>query len=305
MGNFKNEPSPYTKEWLEKRAFASLEKIGEGAWGFSDSLLLYDPKGAEEYVSLQENDTPYSRMVTKPEKEYLKEIAASIVDELPEQFQYIDLGPGSEHKEQFFFDAAKNKEKKFLYTPVDINDDFLELSDKYASRQRIRTSPLRASFEELPERLSEAGMPRFVSLGLTFSNYTPEKILRLLKSIAGEKGRAFVNAQIRDRIDMEELQKAYSGDTYKIFEPKIELLGLHPQEDISLRETDDGIRVWYTLKNSNDKLEEKGVVSGDKLLVFQSLRYDKESLEKEIAAVFPEYALYDTGKSFIGALLKT
>jgi hypothetical protein len=305
METFKHKQLPYSKEWLRERAFNSLEKIGEGVWDFSDSLLLYNSEGAEEYASLQETDTPYSRMVTKPEKEYLKEIAENIVAELPDQFQYIDLGPGSEHKEQFFFDAAKNRGKEFLYTPVDINEDFLKLSDKYVSSQGIRVNPLRTSFEELPERLGKASTQRFASLGLTFSNYAPEKILRLLKSIVGEKGYAFINAQIRNRIDMEELQNAYSGDTYKVFEPKIELLGLSPQEDVSSRETDDGIRVWYTLKNSNEKLEAKGVARGDKLLVFQSLRYNKESLEKEIAAVFPEHTLYDTEKSFIGALLKS
>lgn len=304
MENLKNEQPLYTKEWLKERAFSSLEKIEEGVWDFSDSLLLYNPKGAEEYVSLQEEDTPYSRIVTTPENEYLKEIATRIVDELPNQFEYIDLGPGSEHKEQFFFDAAKEKQKEFLYTPVDINEDFLKFSDKHVSSQGIRTKPLRASFEELPEKLGDVNTSRFVSLGLTFSNYTPEKILRLLKSIAGEKGYAFINAQMRDRIDMKELEKTYA-EAYKAYDSKIELLGLNPQEDISSRETDDSIRVWYTLKNSNEKLEEKGIVNGDKLLVFQSLRYDKESLEKEIAAVFPNYTLYDTGKSFVGALLKT
>jgi hypothetical protein len=38
MKNLNKEQSPYTKEWLEKRAFSSLEKIGEGVWDFSDSL---------------------------------------------------------------------------------------------------------------------------------------------------------------------------------------------------------------------------------------------------------------------------
>ncbi len=305
MKNLKQEPTPYTKEWLRERAFNSLEKIEEGVWDFSDSLLLYNPEGAEEYASLQEADTPYSQMVTNPEKEYLKEIASNIVDELPNQFEYIDLGPGTEHKEQFFFDAAKEQKKEFLYTPVDINEDFLKLSSAYVSSQGIGTNPVRASFEELPERLGESEMSRFVSLGFTFPNYAPEKILRLLQSIAAKNGQAFISVQICDRVDMEGLKNAYSGDMYKLIDLKLYLLGLNGETDILSRETDCGVQVWYTLKNSNKKLEAKGIFSGDKLLVLQSLRYDKEQLEKEIQEVFAEYTLYDTGKSFIGALLKT
>lgn len=305
MENKKKEEVLYTKEWFQNRAFSSLKKISEGVWDYSDSLLQYESKGADLYESIQEEDTLYSQLVTKPEREYLRDIAPNIVSELPNGFEYIDLGPGTEHKEQFVFDSARKQNKDFTYMPVDINDRFLELSNNCALDQGLRTNPLRLSFEELPEKLDKTFDRRFVSLGFTFPNFNPEKILNLLKSIAGEKGYAFINAQIRERIDMEALQKAYSGDMYKLCDSKIQLLDIDPENDISKRETDDGIHVWYTIRNSNEILNAKGIRKGDKLLVLQSLRYNKETLEKEISKVFPNHTLYDTGKTFIGSLCRS
>lgn len=306
MKNKNRKCGSYNLDWFQNRAFATLSKISDGVWDFSDSLLLYLPSGAKKYESVQQIDTPYFKLVTKPEEDYLAEIASDIVKELPSRFEYIDLGPGTEHKEQYIFDAAKNQTKKFVYRPVDISKHFLRLSTEYALNQGIETKPILSSFEELSYKLKKSNAPRFVSLGLTFTNYAPAVILNLLQAIMGKKGYGFIDAQIRDRIDMNALEKIYYDQLISgFFDSKIKLLGLDPLKDISSRETDDGIHVWCTLKNSNKKLISKGVTEGHKLLVFQSLRYTKEALEQEIATVFPSYILFDNDKMFVGALLKS
>src|SRR3990167_10504065 len=127
----------YDNEWFKNRALKNLRLISPNIWDYSDSLLLYISSGVEKYESLQEDDTPYFRLVTKPEREYLQSIAKDVVDLLPPNFEYIDLGPGTEHKEQFFFDELKKQGKKFTYTPVDISDYYLKLSEKHASDQGI------------------------------------------------------------------------------------------------------------------------------------------------------------------------
>jgi hypothetical protein len=76
----------YNQEWFKDRAFKSLKKISDGVWDFSDSLLIYISSGAELYESLQETDTPYFKLVTKPEHEYLKSIAKDVADMLPRPF---------------------------------------------------------------------------------------------------------------------------------------------------------------------------------------------------------------------------
>lgn len=217
MKNPDQAPHPSTQEagekynhaWFVERAMGSVNKIGDNTWDYSDSLLLYMPSGVVEYEAVQNTDTPYYRLVTAPEHEYLQQVASDIVSELPDVFDYIDLGPGTEHKEQFFFDACKAQGKTFTYFPVDISEHFLNLAQTYAEAQNIETKTLKGSFEELPDVLGVSQKPRFVSLGLTFSNYNPVHITNLLKQIAGKNGFIFINAQMRDRTDMLQLRAIY------------------------------------------------------------------------------------------------
>lgn len=293
----------YNEQWFKDRAFSSLEKISEGIWDFSDSLLIYIGSGDAIYEQLQEVDTPYFRLVTKPEHEYLKLIAKNIADTLPNNFEYIDLGPGTEHKEQFLFDELKKQNKSFTYVPVDISDHFLQMAESHATSQGIPVRKVKASFEELPEVLGDLTIPRFISLGLTFSNYAPQKILELLANIAGTNGYVFINAQMRDRVDMIELQKVYQEDAVRLVDDKMRLIGLDPVQDITPRIADDGFRVSCFILRSNKDLKDLGINSGDKVIVFQSLRYTKESLEFELSNY--NHESFDTGSSFIGTIIKT
>ncbi len=293
----------YNLEWYKKRAFDSLKKLPNGTWDFSDSLLIYIGSGDELYEQLQEADTSYFKLVTKPEHDYLQIISKDIAGILPDNFEYIDLGPGTEHKEQFLFEELKKQGKTFSYIPVDISDHFLDMAEVHASLQGIAVNKLKASFEELPEILGKPTVPRFVSLGLTFSNYNPQEVFKLLTEIAGANGFVFINAQIRDRVDMVELQKVYQEDAVRLVDDKVRLIGLDPFTDISPRIADDGFRVWCSVINSNPDLEKIGIKLGDKLVVFQSLRYTKELLELELVKF--NHQLLDTGSSFIGCVIKT
>ena len=293
----------YNQEWFKNRAFKSLRKISDGVWDYSDSLLIYISSGAEVYEQLQEANTPYFKLVTKPEHEYLESIAKSVAEMLPNNFEYIDLGPGTEHKEQFLFDELKKQGKTFTYIPVDISDHFLDVAEQHVKNQGIIVQRMKASFEELPELLGSPTVPRFVSIGLTFSNYAPQDILMLLKKIAGENGYVFINAQMRDRVDMAELQKVYQDDVVHLVDDKVRLIGLDPVQDITPRLADDGFRVSCFILRSSKKLEEIGIKNGDMLIVFQSLRYTKDSLENELRNL--NHNSFDTGSSFIASVIRT
>ncbi len=293
----------YTQEWFKDRALNSIRKISDGVWDFSDSLLLYTASGSEVYEQLQEVDTPYFNLVTKLEHEYLQSIAKNIADILPDNFEFIDLGPGTEHKEQFLFDELQKQGKTFTYTPVDISDHFLTIAESHVSKQGIPVRRIKASFEELPELLGESHTPRFVSIGLTFSNYEPQNVLTLLANIAGKNGYAFINAQMRDRVDMNKLQTVYQDDAIYLVDDKVRLIDLDPIQDISPRLVDDGFRMSCFILQNNDVLESIGIKTGDKMFVFQSLRYTKEGLENELRDY--NHESFDTGSSFIGTVIKT
>lgn len=293
----------YNQAWFKDRAFKSLNKLPDGVWDYSDSLLIYIATGAELYESLQEVDTPYFKLVTKPEHDYLKSIAKEVVNMLPDNFEYIDLGPGTEHKEQFLFDELKKQGKTFTYIPVDISDHFLDVAESHAVNQSIKVKKIKASFEELPQLLGTQTIPRFVSIGLTFSNYAPQDILKLLQDISGSNGFSFINAQIRDRVDMVALQGVYQDDAVSLVDDKVRLIGLDPFTDITPRITDDGFRVSCSVLQSNKELENLGIKNGDKLIVFQSLRYTKESLEFELKNF--KHVSFDTNTSFIASVIRT
>ena len=294
----------YTTEWFRDRAFTTIHKLDAHSWDYSDSLLLYISSGVEQYETLQKEDTPYFALVTKPEREYLQSIAKEVIQSLPSKFEFIDLGPGTEHKEQFFFDEIKKLGKECEYVPVDISDHYLKLAEEHANAQGIKVNPLKASFEELPSVLGESSIPRFVTIGLTFSNYEPQIILDLLKKIAGKSGFVFINAQMRDRTDMASLQKVYAEDAVTLADGKLKLIGLDPNKDVTPRQTNDGFQVWCSLINQNKDTESIGMLPGDKILVFQSLRYTPEQLTKELNSASGKYQMFDTGSSFIATLLR-
>jgi len=298
------ENSKYNMDWFKERALASIRAIGSNAWDYSDSLLLYISSGVEKYENLQQEDTLYFKTITNPERAYLQSIAKSVVDSLPFNFEYIDLGPGTEHKEQFFFDELRKQGKEFIYVPVDISEEYLRLAEENATKQGIVTKPVQAAFEELPEVLGRGAAPRFVNIGLTFSNYEPQAILKLLKEIAGENGSAFINSQMRDRVDMAALKNAYAEDAVTLADDKLKLLDLDPNADVSPREATEDVKIWCTVYKPSHMIEEKGIKTGDALLVFQSLRYTPQQLELELTKVSNDFQTFDTGESFIAALVR-
>lgn len=295
----------YNQESFRDRAFKSLKKISDTSWDYSDSLLLYIPSESNTYEVAQNVNSLYFNLVTKPEHKYLKLVSKKVASILPKTFEYVDLGPGIEHKEQLFFDEFKKLGKTFTYIPVDINDRFLKLSEKYAVAQDIKVKTLKSSFEDLPEIL-DLGTPRFISLtGLTFNNYAIATILSLLTNMAGKNSFIFVDTQLKEKINMIQLQKTYQEFVFGMCFEKIKLLGLNPKTDISPITVDENLRMWCSVTHSNTELEKIGIKAGDSLLVAQSLRHTRDELEAELKNFRCDYILLDQESSFISFVIKT
>ena len=104
---------------------------------------------------------------------------------------------------------------------------------------------------------------------------------------------------------MAALQHIYELDVSNIGDEKLRLIGLDSTQDVSKIITDDGIRAWCTVLKPNAALEEIGIAKNDRLLIFQSLRYTKESLETALKTHCGSYNLFDTGSPFIATLIRT
>ncbi len=179
-----------------------------------------------------------------------------------------------------------------------------EIADEYAKSRGISTHPIHQTFESLKEDLEELpNKYRFVSLGLTFTNYKPNEILKILEEIAGSKGTFFITVQLRDRVDMRKIQKAYKEVIApKMLPSKLALVGLDFEKDITSIEVTDKVEIYATLRNVSSELERVGVQKGDKLLLLRSYRYTLEQLKKTLSNYNVEY--FDEGSQFIGCLIK-
>jgi len=100
--------------WFQKEAWKALHRDHDGSWDYSDSSLLYSPESLNAYRQMQEDGTEYANNVTAVEHDVLKRVARDLVADLPDRFAYMDLGPGTEHKEQYFFEAMQIAHKQFV-----------------------------------------------------------------------------------------------------------------------------------------------------------------------------------------------
>lgn len=291
-----------SQEWFEGRAKQSLKKVREGVWDFSDSALAYSPAGMRAYALAQQEDgAKYKDGVTNKESEFLRSIAPEVIADLPQSFSYIDLGPGTEHKEKFFFDAVKEQNKTLTYIPVDVSGEALEVAKAFGTQEGFETNELYATFEELPNVLNEDGY-RFVSLGLTFANYNLPKILKLLNEIIGKEGGAFIVLQLRDRIDIEEIRQTYcSPQLMTMWHGKLSLIGIQPEE-IEISAT-DGVVIEGKIKSVNEETAKLGLQTGDIIKIHQSLRYRLEDFLAGVKEQF-NHKVYDKGSEFVGILLE-
>ena len=293
----------YDDAWFRLRALASLKRINASSWDYSDSLLLYAPGGDDEYEASQQSDTAYAWLITQPEQRYLQDVAGKMAAALPDYFEYVDLGPGTAHKEYYLFDALQAAGKEFVYRPVDISPAYLEAAASSAAGRGIAVQPILSPFEDLATKLETGERPRFVSLGLTYSNYPPETILSMLAAIAGPGGYAFVEVQLRERVDMAAITNAYQRDIATLSSLKLALLGIEHEGDVESYVCDDAVRMWAVLRNIPPQLEAVGVKRGDKLMTFMSLRPTLEQFEADIVKHFRSYELLDAEQPFVGALI--
>lgn len=285
-------------EWFQRQAWKSLQQSPDGSWDFSDSSPLYSPASLIAYRETQHEETEYGRHVTAVEHEVLQHVAPEIVLSLPSHFAYIDLGPGTEHKERYFFDAVQKAGKTIEYYAVDISKTVLIESERFASERNIACHSIHDRFEDIVQTVeTQIAKPRFVSLGATFANYEPNIAIPMTLQFAGEDGSVMITAQLRDRIDIDEVRRAYvSPQMIKLYEGKLALLGLFPEDIGGFRASDD-IIVHARIKKPSRRLASLGMKPGDSMNVLKTYRWTHEQLKEALRDT--QYSLHDAGKTFV------
>lgn len=293
-------------EWFKNRAKESLIKIDETSWDFSDSALFWTDEVVQKYEDAQTKEgNEYKKHVTDAETLYLQKITPNIVDSLPAEINYIDLGPGTENKQDYFIHKMKEDGKSLTYTPVDISKRMVDAAAHHVAEKGVDVFPVNSSFEDMEQFIDDKDTPRFISLGLTFLNFKIEEILGILKKSMNKNGKTFINTQPREKVkSLEELKKAYSGESIiDIYNQKLKLIGLETSEDIGTIEVTDEVKIYFHVNNPTEYAQSLGIKAGDKIFVFQSMRYPTEFLKSKLEEEFDcEY--FETGDDYLAVLLK-
>lgn len=318
MEKFENrQPFIGSQAWFESEAKRSYAKIHEGYWDFSDSALIYNEKGMAEYIASQKQSTEYSQEVTQVEHRAIKNMAPEICQTFANKFlglkeenkshnllpfQFIDLGPGTEHKEKYLFDEFEKMQAKFKYIAVDVSDAALKSAEEYAKSLNIPAKTIHNRFDNVEAMKQELdSTAKFFSLGTTFLNFEPSEIINKMLNLCGEKGAVFITSIIRDRIDMAAAQHAFEAPEFqRLFKAKLGLLGLS-ENDCGDVEVNDKIEVWMTVINPTNVLLAKGMNPGDKVLLLKTPRYSIKQLE-DVVREYADYQLFDTDEPIVGML---
>lgn len=295
-----------TTEWFKERANKKLVKVGEGMWDFSDSALFWTDEVVKQYEEAQTTDGDgYKKHITNAETVYLKKIIPDLVSCLPPKINYVDMGPGTENKQDYVIHEIIREGKSLMYTPVDINKCMVDAASSHVSKEGIATTPVQSSFEDMEQFIGDKVTPRFLSLGLTFLNFKIDDILTILKKSLNSDGVAFINTQPREKIkDFKELVKAYSGENIqKIYNSKLRLIGLEINEYMGVIEVTDEVKIYYRVRKPSEHAKSLGICEGDKIFVFQSIRYPTEFLKTRLESEFV-CTYFDTEDDYLAVLLK-
>jgi uncharacterized SAM-dependent methyltransferase len=168
---------------------------------------------AQSYLVLMKDDT-YRTPFHDPIKNLFGKYAGDLLEFLDGPLALIDLGPGFPDKTLPLFAYLKRSPIACTYVPVDISQHFLGLAASTAQSHGFVSLPLNCLFEEiarnLPSVLSQLGARSvLVIFGLTFMNYSPERVGRLLADLKPMVNRVVVAAELHTQPSPEQILLPY------------------------------------------------------------------------------------------------
>ncbi|MBI2345581.1 MAG: L-histidine N(alpha)-methyltransferase [Deltaproteobacteria bacterium] len=273
------------------------------AWDFSDPVLTYSPAGARAFAQLARAQV--ARGVYSAETRLFQAISPQLMAQLPHQFTLIDLGPGIATNSGIILQAACAAQKLVRYVPVDCSRLFLNCAARIARRLGVPCHPIHSTFEAVAQDriLNRDRSARLVLLGLTYTNFWPDRIHPIIKAIMGPRGATLVSAQPRERVNISKVRRLYESRTNRVLlHAKLHALGLSPGDIASWTFTDE-IRVYVTLRCVTKALARLGLRPGDRLLFNQSLRHPLSALRRQWLRDF-HLTLFDHGGECVAALLR-
>jgi len=250
---------------------------------------------AQSYLVLMKDDT-YRTPFHDPIKNLFGKYAGDLLQLLDGPLALIDLGPGLPDKTLPLFAYLKRSSIACTYVPVDISQHFLGLAASMAQSQGFVALPLNCLFEEiahnLPSVLSQLGArSALVIFGLTFMNYSPERVSRLLADLGPMVNRVVVAAELHTPPSPEHILLPYRTTAAEDFNFQVLKLMRWKRSDFNyeVRFVENHIEMGFSSKlpvalgSSGHVLKPSTYV-----LTAVSYRYTSRQLRAFLTPLFPE-----------------
>ncbi len=265
----------------------------------NDSKTWYmTPEQGRGYIAVHDSEQYASGMF---DSEYclLQKHSSKLMGLMPDNFTYLDLGPGAGKKSKLILNEAIALEKTPFYGYVDVSSFILGAAAETLQDLNLEQKPFLGNFvdednlslmkQQLPNQ------PKFVYLGSTFANYEPNCLLYTFRHFLNSNDVLYVSMQEKPE-NIDSLLEQYSVEAYPSgFLEGLSQLGLHPKQ-LEVRYSEKNQRVEnYVVIEKVPSLLENYVKEGDKIVFFTSRKTTRDNFEKDITLNFAGDFFYENG----------
>lgn len=278
--------------------YLKVDKKRKGYFLLNEPHLLYlSDEQSNLYLDVMKSED-YSASFHGPTVEIINKALSDLFSETGKGVTLIDMGPGYPDKSLPMVRYLKDRQVPCVYVPVDISRSFLDIAAQHVRPYVERVHPVHAPFEEC-----RAFIPgdvyrytAFCMIGLTFMNFFPEKLLPLLKNIAGENGFVIVASELLTSQKSPDVVLA----SYRTREAQdfgfgpLKLLGLRQDRVTYQPQFVNGrVELQYCLtQDPGGNLVQTGMKSGDTVVTAVSYRYTTGQLSSLLEQYFRRHQMF-------------
>jgi uncharacterized SAM-dependent methyltransferase len=269
--------------------------------------LYLEHDQAMSYLEMIEKDK-FAHKLHQPIVNLVTKYADVIINSDLTKVSFYDLGPGLPTKTIPLLLEMKKRQVAFQYFPVDISKSFLDLSQQEVKKIGVDSVGIHSLFEELPKKILpkiDKEEVRIFQIGLTFNNYRPNSILKLLKTLMQPNDFSLIITEFYDKGKLESILTPYKDIYAENFNwLTLQLLGLD-KSDFSYetcfknQRIEMGFRPRKAIKFSGIELSINNII-----VTAISYRYTEFSLTRNIQKHFRHFEMLKENQLSIYILKK-
>lgn len=257
--------------------------------------LYLDDFQSKAYLEMIQADK-FSSLLHDPALELIDKYKNKILNSFKGKLSFYDLGPGLPTKTIPLLKHLINKKIDFDYYPVDISQNFLNIAEQKTLEIGIKSKKINTLFENLGDyTLNDKKEEKLFFIGLTFNNYRPNTILKLLKNIAGKNGTCLIITEYFKQKNIETILLPYKDQYAENFNfLPLKLIGIE-KENLKYFTVfrNQRIEMGFTFLNTISLSNNLKLDKGTEIITAISYRYSKTSLIKHINKYFSSFEFFD------------